>query len=113
MQTSGAEELSNLASALGELHSISRQVALESTPQRSAATRYMVCRDVVLASASRSQLPGFIHQCVSIYKLHDFIHLYHHSTQARLAFLDDAFSSCRPSSASRRTFDVFGDEAEL
>lgn len=110
---SEAEELSKLENALEELRSISREVAMEGTPQRAAATRYMLCRDVVLASPSRSHLPGFIQQCVSIFKLHDFIHLYHPSTQARLEFIDGAFAGCRASPGFKRTFDVFNDEVEI
>ena len=77
---------------LGELEALLREVASAASPPRTTAVRYTRCRDRLLASPSRSVVPGFVVQCVSIYKFQDFITLLDPAVEPRLAFLDAAFS---------------------
>jgi hypothetical protein len=75
-----------------------------------AAVRYTVCREALLGSELRSDVPGFLIQCVSIYKFHDFINLFDPKTDARIAFVEAAFSKCRAQFDSKRVYDVFSDD---
>ena len=76
--------------ALAELHDILLLAALETSPPRLAAQRYTICRDILLRSELRRTLPGFLQQCMTVYRFHDFIQLYHVSLDARVAFIDEA-----------------------
>jgi hypothetical protein len=78
------------AEALAELHDILLLATLETSPPRLAAQRYTACRDVLLRSELRRTLPGFLQQCLTVSRFHDFIHLYHASIEARVAFIDGA-----------------------
>lgn len=104
-----AEQEPTPTDALAELQEILRLAAHEGTPQRFAAARYTICRDAVLKSDLRPALPGFLLQCLTFSRFHDFIHLYHPDPAARLAFLDESFRSFTSRVRSRPTFDVFGD----
>jgi hypothetical protein len=86
----------NATDALGEIEQILREAASAATPRRLASVRYTLCRAALLDSEYRLSLPGFLNQCVSLHKFHDFITLYHFNPEARLSFLD-------------HTFDVFSD----
>ena len=99
----------NIESALGEIQDLLRSVCSASTPHRLSAVRYTHCRSVLLAGELRPSLPGFLVQCVSIYKFHDFINLYDPKPEARMAFVDNAFAASRALAVSRRTYDVFHD----
>ena len=57
----------------------------------------------------RPALPGFLIQCVSIFKFHDFISLYDPKAEARIAFVENAFANSRAMLDSKRIFDVFSD----
>lgn len=95
--------------ALGELQEILRLAATTASPQRVAAARYTICRDVLLKSALRPSLPGFLLQCLTISRFHDFIHLLDPDSEVRMAFLNEAFQTSVTRFRARPTFDVFGD----
>jgi len=76
-----------------ELEELLRVVASSGSPPRPSAVTYTQCRDALLASELRSVVPGFVVQCVSIYKFHDFINLYHPDVDARLAFIGNSFAT--------------------
>ena len=76
---------------------------------RHSAVRYTLCRSALIESELRQALPGFLIQCVSASKFHDFIHLYDPKAEARIAFVDSAFSGGRARLDSKRIYDVFSD----
>ncbi|MGZ8345786.1 MAG: hypothetical protein ACXWUP_01605 [Allosphingosinicella sp.] len=86
-----AEEALTTAAAFRELQGLLRLAATDVSPQRLAATRYTLCRDLLVRSPYRPSLPGFLLQCLTLYRFQEFIHLYDPAVEARLAFLDDAF----------------------
>jgi hypothetical protein len=94
---------------LKEMEQLLRVVASSGSPPRPSAVRYTQCRDSLLASDLRSTVPGFVVQCVSIYKFHDFINLYHSDVGARLAFIESAFGTGGGSALSRRPSASFND----
>ena len=77
------------ANALAELYDVLLSAALQASPPRLAAQRYTICRDSVLRSELRRTLPGFLQQCLTVSRFHEFIHLYHASLEARIAFIDN------------------------
>ncbi len=95
---------------LQEMEELLRAVASSSTPHRLSAVRYTYCREALLASALRPAVPGFLIQCVSIYKFHDFINLFDPKADARIAFVEGALSKCRAVLDSKRVYDVFSDD---
>ncbi len=95
---------------LQEMEELLRAVASSSTPHRFSAVRYTVCREALLASEVRPAIPGFLVQCVSIYKFHDFINLFDPKAEARIAFVEAAINKCRALLDSKRVYDVFGDD---
>ena len=95
---------------LQEMEELLRAVASSSTPHRFSAVRYTYCREALLASALRPTVPGFLIQCVSIYKFHDFINLLDPKAEARIAFVEAALDKCRAMLNSKRVYDVFGDD---
>ena len=95
---------------LQEMEELLRAVARSSTPHRFSAVRYTHCREALLASEVRSAVPGFLIQCVSLYKFHDFINLLDPKADARIAFVEAALDKCRAMLNSRRVYDVFGDD---
>ena len=103
------EKAPSPAEALAELQEILRAAAITASLQRVAAARYTICRDIVLKSPLRAALPGFLLQCLTISRFHDFIHLLDPDVGVRLAFLDASFQSSATRFRGKRTFDVFGD----
>jgi hypothetical protein len=97
------------ADALQEIRKLLKEVSSASSPPRLSAVRYTLCRAALLNSALRHSLPGFLIQCVSIYKFHDFITLYDPRPEARLAFLDGALGASKSIPEARRVYDIFGD----
>ena len=95
--------------ALQEMEELLRGVA-SSTPHRLSAVRYTHCREALLRSEFRPAVPGFLIQCVSIYKFHDFINLLDPKAEARIAFVEAALDKCRAMLNSKRVYDVFGDD---
>jgi hypothetical protein len=68
---------------------------------------------MLLASQARAHMPGFLHQCASISKFHDFINLYHPSAEARLAFLDGALGERRVPPLLRPVRGALNDEDDF
>jgi hypothetical protein len=95
--------------ALTELKELMRLMAAEGSPQRLAATTYTTCRETLLQSEMRTALPGFLLQCLTIFRFKDFIQLYSPNLDERTAFVDEAFRACEARAGLRPTFDVFGD----
>jgi hypothetical protein len=95
--------------ALTELKALMRLMAAEGSPQRLAATTYTNCREALLQSELRPALPGFLLQCLTIFRFKDFIQLYAPNLDDRIAFVDEAFRACEARAGLRPTFDVFGD----
>lgn len=95
--------------ALTELKQLMRLAAGEGSPQRLAATTYTICREALLQSELRPALPGFLLQCLTIFRFKDFIQLYSPSLDDRIAFVDEAFRACEARAGLRSSFDVFGD----
>lgn len=102
------EELTT-GEALAELRAILRLAASEDSLQRIAATRYTICRDALLRSDMRAALPGFLQQCLTIFRFRDFIHLYTPRLNERIAFVEDALRTCETRSGLRASIDVFND----
>ncbi len=93
-----------------EMEDLLRAVSLSTSPPRLSAVHYTRCRDALLSGELRSVVPGFILQCVSIYKFYDFINLYDADPAARVAFIEHAFSkgiSVADTSRGRDTFNDF------
>ena len=95
--------------ALEEIHEILRSVAASGSPHRLSAVRFTHCRSVLLQSEYRSALPGFLIQCVSLYKFYDFINLYDPKPEARVAFVNDAFARWRGAANAKPAYDIFSD----
>jgi hypothetical protein len=57
----------------------------------------------------RTALPGFLLQCLTIFRFKDFIQLYSPSVDERIAFVEEAFRACEARAGARPTFDVFDD----
>ena len=96
-------------SALEELHALLRDVAGSSTPHRSAAVRYTTCRSVLLDSELRPLLPGFLVQCVSIARFHEFINLYHYRHEARIGFVETEMKPLTGGSDDKPAPSIFGE----
>lgn len=94
---------------LGELRELLDGVASGRTPPRLAAVSYTRLRDALLESEIRTALPGFVLQCVSVYKFHEFICLYDARPDARVEFLERVFGGLQDSRAPRRQRDAFDD----
>lgn len=109
MQTALAEQRPTTSEALDELQDILRAACAGGSPQRISAVRYVQCRAVLLDSELRRFLPGFLGQCVSIFRFNEFISLYHASEKARIGFVDDSLSACRVELGTVPTYDVFSD----
>ena len=103
------EQKPDMRDALEEMQELLRTIALVGSPPRHSAVRYTLCRTALIDSELRPALPGFMVQCVSASKYHDFIHLYDSKAEARIAFVDAAFSACRARLDSKRIYDVFSD----
>ncbi len=103
-------EMITPAEALEELREIARLAARDGALPRHAATRYTLCRDRLLQSVLRPSLPGFLLQCLTIARFHDFIHLLDPRLDVRLAFIEEAFRKTAQPPALPSEIDVFGDE---
>ena len=103
------EQKPDMRDALEEMQELLRTIALVGSPPRHSAVRYTLCGTALIDSELRPALPGFLVQCVSASKYHDFIHLYDSKAEARIAFVDAAFSACRARLDSKRIYDVFSD----
>jgi hypothetical protein len=97
------------AEALAELKALLVTAAGPGSPQRVAATRYTMCRDVLLRSELGSLLPGFLRQCLTIFRFHDFIHLFAPTQEERTQFLIESFRASEAKAGLRASFDAFSD----
>lgn len=79
--------------ALAELIGLMRQTAVSGGSQRPNATRYTAFRDILMQSFLRPYLPGFVHQCLTIARFQDFIHLLDPREEVRLLYLERAFEA--------------------
>ena len=82
-------------------------------PDRSEAVLYSTCRSELLNSPYRDLLPGYLVQCISVFRFRDFIGLYDPSPAIRQRFVEQSFSRAltgfggsepverRPASSSR------------
>lgn len=81
-------------------------------PDRSEAVLYSACRSELLTSPYRALLPGYLVQCISVFRFRDFISLYDPSPTIRQRFVEQSLSSAlaaqsggeaerRPASSSR------------
>ena len=86
-----------------ELYEILLLGALDEPQQRLTATRYTLCREVLLRSPLRPPLPGFMQQCLTFDRFRDFIHLYHPSLNARVEMIDDALRASLGKARDGRT----------
>ena len=64
-------------------------------PNRSEANIYSGCRSDLLQSPAKDLLPGFIYQCLTIFKFKDFITLFDPDVGLREAFIRRTFARCR------------------
>jgi hypothetical protein len=105
-----ADQPSREASALAEMVELLKNVAAIRAPDRALAVRYTASRALLLESRLGPQVPGFLLQCVSVFKFHDFINLYAPDLPSRIAFIDEAFEGCVIGEDRGRGFDVFGED---
>jgi hypothetical protein len=98
-----------ISEALEEMQSLLRSTCSAATPNRISAVRYTLCRTILMDGELRPSLPGFLIQCVSVFKFHDFISLFDPKAEARIAFVENAFASSRAMLESKRIYDVFSD----
>lgn len=102
-------ETAALRAVMTELEELLRVVVSSGSPPRTTAVRYTQYRDALLAAPSRSAVPGFIIQCVSIYKFQDFINLYDPRIDHRVAFIEAAFTQGVTLLKPVRRTDAFND----
>ena len=86
--------------ALEVLEELLRGVAAGAPPNRSDANVYSSCRSDLLQSRAKALLPGFLYQCLTIFKFREFINLYDPDIVLRQAFVRRAFERCRAVLAS-------------
>jgi hypothetical protein len=103
------EQKTSTSEALEEMQSLLRATCSAGSPNRISAVRYTLCRTMLMDGELRPALPGFLIQCVSIYKFHDFISLYDPKAETRIAFVENAFAASRALLESKRIYDVFSD----
>jgi hypothetical protein len=95
--------------ALDEMEEIMRLTANERSARRVAAVRYTRCRSALIESEVRPAVPGFLVQCISLDKFHDFITLLDPNPDARIAFIESGLVACRAALDVQKKYDVFGD----
>jgi hypothetical protein len=103
------QQKTSTSEALEEMQALLLSTCSATTPNRVSAVRYTLCRTILMDGDLRPVLPGFLIQCVSIFKFHDFISLYDPKAEARIAFVENAFANSRAMLDSRRIYDVFSD----
>lgn len=112
--------------AYGEMSELMLAVASGLPPQRGAAQRYTLCRQVLLEQADRATtagaVPGFVVQCASLYRFIEFVTLYDPDPAIRARFVARAFGAGDVSATAgtfagaaerspvRRRSDIFTDD---
>lgn len=61
-------------------------------PDRSEAVLYSACRSELLTSPYRALLPGYLVQCISVFRFRDFVGLYDPSPAVRQRFVEQSLS---------------------
>lgn len=61
---------------------------------REHAVIYLDLRSRLLESEVGKLLPGFLYQCVTVFRFKEFIHLYDPDTALRTAFIDRMIERC-------------------
>lgn len=69
---------------------------------RSEAMAYSHCRSLLLNSTYRDTLPGFVVQCMSVFKYREFISLLDPSAAVRQDFVRASLAECRSLHARHR-----------
>jgi hypothetical protein len=95
--------------ALEELQEILMLGAFDQAPQRVTATRYTLCRKVLLGGELAGSMPGFLRQCTTIDSFRIFIQLYHSNLEARLTFIGNSFEGTSSRLRRRRAVDLMSD----
>jgi hypothetical protein len=103
-QSSGDAEL------LLEMVEVLRLVSATRAPDRALAVRYTEIRSAFLNSPLRIGAPGFLLQCVSVFKFHDFINLFAPDVASRVVFVEQSFGSPRAAQPPKPDVDIFNDE---
>ena len=98
------------AAPLEEMIELLKMVAGMRSPGRELAVRYTNSRAALLAGGFRAPVPGFLHQCVSVFKFHDFINLYAPDLESRIRFIDQAFQDIGQTAGQSRPRDIFGED---
>lgn len=89
----------NEQDVMEEFEELLCSIATGVPPDRSAAMRFSRCRSALLESSVKDLLPGFVYQCLSVFRFKDFITLYDPDIALRDAFIRRAFGRCRAISA--------------
>lgn len=82
-------------SPIDEMEELLLSVAGGSPADRSEAIVYSRCRSALLQSPAKHLLPGFVYQCLTIFKFKEFITLYDPDPALRQAFVRRAIGRCR------------------
>jgi len=93
--------------ALVEIGEIMLLTASDHVAPRMSAVRYTRCRSALIENGLRSAMPGFLVQCVSLDKFHDFISLLNPDPKVRVAFVEAGLAGCRDALDVRKNYDVF------
>jgi len=79
--------------SLVRLHELLVAIAQGFVPDRSEAVLYSECRSDLLTSPYRALLPGYLVQCISVFRFRDFIGLYDPSPAMRQRFVEQSLAS--------------------
>jgi hypothetical protein len=99
--------MSALTEHYSEFAEIVARACSGGVPGREVAQRYAICRQTLLQEVERDKLPGFIVQCISIYRFVELVTLFHHDAAARRAFVSEQLSTFRAATAPARSVDIF------
>jgi hypothetical protein len=91
--STGAEP--DTSDAMEEMEELLLSIARRLSTNRADAISYSRCRSALLEAPVKDLLPGFIYQCLTVYKFKDFISLYDPDTALREAFVARMFERCR------------------
>ena len=94
-----AQSLQAADAAFDQFAGVTTSIAGGGPLVRVDAVAWLQSRETLLASEYRDVLPGFILQCLSIFKFRDFILLYHPDPRERRRFVEQLLE---PAAALRR-----------
>ncbi|HEU0042974.1 hypothetical protein [Sphingomonas sp.] len=101
------DEHREFAEAFSELAGILDRACAGSLSDRKLAQRYTDCRQTLIGQHERSSVPGFVVQCVSLYRFVEFITLYHPDISQRRAFIARELGRPPAKRATARGIDIF------